>query len=202
MPGLYIPIYRLAPTIWNSIKSYIFNGLNDALLVMFNKELTKCDIITIITGDCQNAEEKFIQISTEFVQAITDSTESNPFDLELKSILQTFSTVMQEGSPAMGIPVLDPFHVPQFDVPSISNGIVNAKITITNVIGRHLSLFEVISVKTVLNDDFKQGNLLKGIDNKINFLFTYILFSVTHCFVGKQNGSKLLLFIRTVRAPL
>ena len=61
---------------------------------------------------------------------------------------------------------LDPFHVPQFDVPSISNGIVNAKITITNVIGRHLSLFEVISVKTVLNDDFKQGNLLKGIDNK------------------------------------
>ena len=38
---------------------------------MFNKELTKCDIITIIAGDCQNAEEKFIQISTEFVQAIT-----------------------------------------------------------------------------------------------------------------------------------
>ena len=110
-PGLYIPIYRLAPTIWNSIKSYIFNGLNDALLVMFNKELTKCDIITIVTGDCQNAEEKFIQISTEFVQAITDSTESNPFDLELKSILQTFSTVMQEGSPAMGIPVLGGFQL-------------------------------------------------------------------------------------------
>ena len=78
---------------------------------MFNKELTKCDIITIITGDCQNAEEKFIQISTEFVQAITDSTESNPFDLELKSILQTFSTVMQEGSPAMGIPVLGGFQL-------------------------------------------------------------------------------------------
>ena len=133
---------------------------------MFNKELKKCHIITIITGECQNAEEEFIQMSTEFVQAITDSTESNPFDLELKSILQTFSTVMQEGSPAMGIPVLDPFHVPRFDVPSISNGIVNAKIIITNVIGRHLSLFEVISVKTVLNDDFKQGTLSKGIDNK------------------------------------
>ena len=46
---------------------------------MFNKELTKCDIITIITGDCQNAEEKFIQISTEFVQAIKGKSPGVPF---------------------------------------------------------------------------------------------------------------------------
>ena len=34
------------------MKGYLFDRLNEALLMMINEELAKCDIIAIIAGDC------------------------------------------------------------------------------------------------------------------------------------------------------
>ena len=78
-------------------------------------------------------------------KTVIDDNIDNPFDAELKTILQNFTTVMKKGYPEIGIPILDPYIVPQFDVPHISNDIIEADITIGNITGRNLSMFEIIS---------------------------------------------------------
>ena len=54
------------------------------------------------------------------------------------------------------------------------------------------------SLENLINDDVDQGNLITGIVKKtvkkesiesIKRVFTYVLFSVTHFFIRKQNGS-------------
>ena len=54
----YTFIFRLAPNIWNAMKGYLFDRLNEALLMMINEELAKCDIIAIIAGDCDDSRGK------------------------------------------------------------------------------------------------------------------------------------------------
>ena len=61
---------------------------------------------------------------------------------------------MKKGYPAIGIPILDPFLVPKFDVPAISNNFVDADIMVHNVIVQNLSALEVVT------GNFFQKNLL------------------------------------------
>ena len=77
--------YRLAPNIWDSVKIYVFDGLNDALLRIINEEMTECDIISIIVGDCENAKNEIKNITDKSTEKdVMDATSDNPFDIELK----------------------------------------------------------------------------------------------------------------------
>ena len=67
---------------------------------------------------------------------------------------------MKKGYPAIGIPILDPFLVPKFDVPAISNNFVDADIMVHNVIVQNLSALEVVT-----------GNFFKNI---LFFIRNYI----------------------------
>jgi hypothetical protein len=42
------------------------------------------------------------------------------FDNYIKAILDNLRAAMPTGIPALGIPVLDPFEVPHFDIPHVS----------------------------------------------------------------------------------
>ena len=67
---------------------------------------------------------------------------------------------MKKGYPAIGIPILDPFLVPKFDVPAIANNFVDADIMVHNVIVQNLSALEVVT-----------GNFFKNI---LFFIRNYI----------------------------
>ena len=67
------------------MKIYVFDGLNDALLRIINEEMTECDIISIIVGDCENTKRKIKDITDKSTEEdVMDATSDNPFDIELK----------------------------------------------------------------------------------------------------------------------
>merc|ERR550519_1402683 len=63
-------------------------------------------------------------------------------DAYLEKILELFKAQMPTGIPDLGIPVLDPFAVPHFDIPHIHESIIQADIKIDNFVIINLSTFE------------------------------------------------------------
>ena len=136
-------------TLWNAMKNFVFSILNQTLTAMINEEMEKCDIIGIVAGDCV---DKINEINETFTEILADKSANfeniSIFDSYLASILQNFSVIMKDGYQEIGIPVMDPFQIPNFDTPYISNDVISADITIANFSIANLSTFHVISVNT------------------------------------------------------
>ena len=122
----------------------------------------KCDIIGIIAGDCIDSSD---DLNVNITETLDNNMDNNqPFDFYLKSILSNFSSIMDTGYPEIGVPILDPFHVPDFDIPQITNTLINTNITIDNLIVTNLSTFDVV----LLDTDFT--NLSMNLQLRISML--------------------------------
>ena len=60
-----------------------------------------------------------ISALTGFALAVPVNKDDS-LDNYIKAILEMFKAAMPSGIPELGIPVLDPFAVPHFDIPHIS----------------------------------------------------------------------------------
>ena len=148
--GKIINYFVDVKSLWNAMKSFVFRRLNKTLTTLINYEMDKCDIIGIIAGDCIDSSDDMNVNTAETLYHNVDTTLSNdqPFDFYLKSILSNFSSIMEAGYPEIGVPILDPFHVPDFDIPQIANTLINTNITIDNLIVTNLSTFDVAFLDT------------------------------------------------------
>merc|ERR1719158_747664 len=63
-------------------------------------------------------------------------------DAYLKQILEMLKEQMPEGVPDLGIPPLDPFQVPHFDIPPIEEDIAKVTVEIDNLVITNLATFE------------------------------------------------------------
>merc|ERR1719348_2799861 len=63
-------------------------------------------------------------------------------DAYLRQILELLKAQMPEGIPDLGIPPLDPFQVPHFDIPPIEEDIAKVTIEIDNLVITNLATFE------------------------------------------------------------
>ena len=147
--GKIINYFVDVKSLWNAMKSFVFRRLNKTLTTLINHEMDKCDIIGIIAGDCIDSSDDMNVNATETLHNNMGTHVNNqPFDLYLKSILSNFSSIMETGYPEIGVPILDPFHVPDFDIPQIANTLINTNITIDNLIVTNLSTFDVVLLDT------------------------------------------------------
>jgi hypothetical protein len=72
-------------------------------------------------------------------------------DNYIRAILDNFRSQMTTGIPDLGIPVLDPFAVPHFTIPHISEGIAEIDTKIDDLVITGLSTFTTDEVKSDLN---------------------------------------------------
>ena len=147
--GKIINYFVDVKSLWNAMKSFVFRRLNKTLTTLINHEMDKCDIIGIIAGDCiDSSDDVNVNITETLHNNMGTHVNNQPFDLYLKSILSNFSSIMETGYPEIGVPILDPFHVPDFDIPQIANTLINTNITIDNLIVTNLSTFDVVLLDT------------------------------------------------------
>lgn len=64
------------------------------------------------------------------------------FDNYIKAVLEMLRAAMPTGIPDLGIPVLDPFAVPHFDIPHIEEGAIKLDATIDDLVVTNLASFE------------------------------------------------------------
>merc|ERR1712001_624221 len=96
------------------------------------------------------------------ISALTGSLEAGPIqktdnkddslDNYIKAILEMLKAGMPTGFPELGIPVLDPFAVPHFDIPHISESGVEADITLDNLMVKNLATFETRNIHVDILD--------------------------------------------------
>merc|ERR1719402_1552885 len=73
------------------------------------------------------------------------------FDNYIRAVLDTFRSQMTTGIPDLGIPVLDPFAVPHFNIDHISEGVAEIDIKIDDLVIHGLSTFTTDNVHTDLD---------------------------------------------------
>jgi len=81
----------------------------------------------------------------------TDNKDDS-LDNYIKAILELLKAGMPTGFPDLGIPVLDPFAVPHFDIPHISESGVEADITLDNLMVKNLATFETRNIHVDILD--------------------------------------------------
>eukprot|EP00091_Calanus_sinicus_P011461 TRINITY_DN2597_c0_g1_i14.p1 TRINITY_DN2597_c0_g1~~TRINITY_DN2597_c0_g1_i14.p1 ORF type:complete len:254 (-),score=101.37 TRINITY_DN2597_c0_g1_i14:40-801(-) len=77
-------------------------------------------------------------LSLSAARAVRDDN----LDAYLKEILELLKAQMPAGIPDLGIPPLDPFEVPHFDIDPIEEDIIKATIEINNLVIKNLATFE------------------------------------------------------------
>eukprot|EP00091_Calanus_sinicus_P015441 TRINITY_DN33694_c0_g1_i1.p1 TRINITY_DN33694_c0_g1~~TRINITY_DN33694_c0_g1_i1.p1 ORF type:complete len:140 (-),score=52.67 TRINITY_DN33694_c0_g1_i1:325-744(-) len=77
-------------------------------------------------------------LSATAARAVRDDN----LDAYLKEILELLKAQMPAGIPELGIPPLDPFEVPHFDIGPIEEDIIKVTIEIDNLVIKNLATFE------------------------------------------------------------
>merc|ERR1712110_371101 len=84
--------------------------------------------------------------------AVPVNNKDDSLDNYLKAILEMLKAAMPTGIPELGIPVLDPFAVPHFDIPHISESGVEADITLDGLAVKNLASFETRTIHADILD--------------------------------------------------
>merc|ERR1719415_96933 len=84
--------------------------------------------------------------------AVPVNSKDDSLDNYLKAILEMLKAAMPTGIPELGIPVLDPFAVPHFDIPHISESGVEADITLDGLAVKNLASFETKTIHADILD--------------------------------------------------
>jgi len=87
-----------------------------------------------------------------FVSADFQPLTNDPIDDFLKEVLELIRLIMITGSPELGVPVLDPFEVPEFEDIHLDEDIIKADIAIKDLVIKNLSTFETEISHLELND--------------------------------------------------
>jgi len=77
-----------------------------------------------------------------FVSANIQPLSKDPIDDFLKQLLELIRVIMITGSPELGVPVLDPFQVPEFEDIHLDEDVIKADIAIKDLVIKNLSTFE------------------------------------------------------------
>lgn len=108
------------------------------------------------------------------------SRADDSLDNYIRAVLEQFKSQMTTGIPDLGIPILDPFAVPHFDIPHISEGIAEVDITLDDLVITNLSTFETsivhadttaLSLELGLAIEKLRGDAIYSIDGVIASLF-------------------------------
>merc|ERR1712110_936124 len=84
--------------------------------------------------------------------AVPVNNKDDSLDNYIKAILELLKAGMPTGIPELGIPVLDPFAVPHFDIPHISESGVEADITLDGLAVKNLASFETRTIHADILD--------------------------------------------------
>merc|ERR1719348_1643263 len=84
----------------------------------------------------------FLLISIGLAISMPWAVRDDGLDEYLRQILELLKAQMPEGIPDLGIPPLDPFQVPHFDIPPIEEDIAKVTIEIDNLVITNLATFE------------------------------------------------------------
>merc|ERR1711872_252929 len=84
----------------------------------------------------------FLLISIGLALSMPWAVRDDGLDEYLRQILELLKAQMPEGIPDLGIPPLDPFQVPHFDIPPIEEDIAKVTIEIDNLVITNLATFE------------------------------------------------------------